>query len=302
MMRGLLNKLFLDPDKIATPTARRIFLSEENVSESDEFAFFSSLKLPTGVTKTTDRNRMRDVDEWLAGFIDTGEFHEILDVGISSGVTTVELAELLDQRRVKYRLTGLDSDLTAYLVTFGKDRSVLLDKTGNPIHFEIDGRGFGYVRGTNPRHFYDRAVLRLQTEFLLRARLKSRLGPAAQKWDRNGTSIRKIELVCRKVKENPSIDLLEESIFAEGNGRKYSVIRAANILNRSYFTDSRLADAVGKLGKRLKPGGLFLVCRTAFQGPNNATAFRLGADGGFAVAGRFGSGSEIEDVVTRRRA
>jgi len=44
MKHNLLKKMLMDPDKIATPTARTIFLSGEKSSERDEFAFFSSLK------------------------------------------------------------------------------------------------------------------------------------------------------------------------------------------------------------------------------------------------------------------
>jgi hypothetical protein len=298
---SLISKLFLDPDKIATPTARAILLSGKTNSGPDEFAFFRSLKLRSGVTKTTFSDRMRDVDAWFIEYLSGDEVHEILDVGISSGITTVELCELLESRNVKYRLTGMDSDLTAFLITFGEDRSVLVDSKGHPIHFEIDGRGFGYVRGTNPKHFYDRAVLRLQSGFFLNFRLRAELASIGETRNISGTTIRKIDLVSRKVKQNPSIDLLEDSIFGEGDRRKYSVIRAANILNRSYFGEVQLADALRKLAGRLKPGGIMMVCRTNFEGQNNATVFRLDEIGDFGIIGRFGNGSEIEEIVTKRR-
>lgn len=287
-------------DKIAVPTARRIFLSEKsngNRQNEDEFRFFSSIKLKNGVTKTTDRNRMRDVDSWFYGFLPNGKVQTLLDVGISSGITTVELCELFEANKAEYRVTGMDSDLTAFLLIFPDGKSVLTDKSGNPIHFEIGGKGFGYVKGTNVSHRVERALLKLRSGFFTNFRLDGDLETIEKFTEKNGVEIHRIQLVCREIRENPSIKLLEESIFAENSGEKYSAIRAANILNKGYFTDAQLADALGKLKNRLETKGFLLVCRTNIEGQNNATLFTLTEENKFALAGRFGEGSEIEDLV-----
>ena len=296
-MSALLKKIFMDLDKIATPTARSIFLSKDINPRENEFTFFCSLKLKNGVTKTTDRNRMRNVDAWFLEFLPKDKLQRVLDVGISSGITTVELCELFDSKSIAYQMTGMDSDLTAFLLIFSDDKSILVDKKGNPIHFEINGKGFGYVKGTNLKHLVARTLLKSQSSFFINFRLQGSLESIPKVNLKNRTEIHRIDLVCREIKENPSIKLLEDSIFSEGDGNKYNVIRAANILNKSYFSDEQLIDAVQKLGKRLETGGFLLICRTNIEGENNATLFKLTKENKFEMVSRFGEGSEVEDLV-----
>lgn len=290
----------MDLDKIATPTARGIFLSEKpngSGQSEDEFSFFSSIKLKNGVTKTTDRNRMREVDAWLYEFLPKNEVQKVLDVAISSGITTVELCELFDAKKTAYQVTAMDSDITAFLLIFPDNKSVLTDKFGNPIHFEMGGKGFGYVKGTNVRHRIERAFLKSRSSRFIKSQLKNDLETTKKVTKKNGVEIHRIELVCREIRENPSINLLEDSIFSEKIGEKYGIIRAANILNKGYFTDMQLTEALRQLRKRLETDGFLLICRTNIEGQNNATLFKLTKENKFEPAGRFGEGSEIEDLV-----
>ena len=287
----------MDLDKIAVPTARSIFLSNDPSIKEKEFAFFCSLKLKSGVTKTTDRNRMRNVDTWFCQFLPKDKLQKVLDVGISSGITTVELCEAFDANNISYQVTGLDSDLTAFLIIFSDDKSILVDKEGYPIHFEIKGKGFGYVKGTNVKHFAERSLLESQSKSFINSQFKDTLQSIEKSTNKNGTAIHRIELVCREIKENPSIQLLEDSIFSENSEKKYNVIRAANILNKAYFTDEQLTDALQKLRNRLEPGGFLMICRTNFEGENNASLFNLTSENKFELVDKFGEGSEVEDLV-----
>jgi hypothetical protein len=140
-------------------------------------------------------------------------------------------------------------------------------------------------------------LLKLRNDRFVKFRLNGKLENNGKIAKENGVEIHPVELVCREIRKNPSIKLLEESIFEESSGEKYNVIRAANILNKIYFSDAQLTDALRKLKNRLEPGGFFLVCRTNIEGQNNATLFRLDEENKFVSAGRFGEGSEIEDLV-----
>jgi hypothetical protein len=62
------------------------------------------------------------------------------------------------------------------------------------------------------------------------------------------------------------------------------------------------ADEIRRAARNLKerligPGSSLIVNRTANDGTNNATLFALTKAWRFAVQARFGSGSEIEDIV-----
>lgn len=296
-MKTLLRKAFMDVDKIATPTARSILLSSRNIVKENEFAFFSSLKLKNGVTKTTYSHRMRNVDIWLLDFLPKDVVVNVLDVGISTGITTVELCELFDAKGVQYQVIGMDSDLTGFLLIFGDDNSILVDKNMNPIHFEIKGKGFGYVKGTNLKHLVDRALLKLKCKIFMNLILKDDLETMGKVIRKGGFEVHRVELVCREITENPSIQLVEDSIFSENTEKQFDFIRAANILNKTYFSDERIKTAARKLRERLATGGQLLICRTDTDGQNNASLFNVTGGNRYGLVGRFGKGSDIEDLV-----
>ena len=83
----------------------------------------------------------------------------------------------------------------------------------------------------------------------------------AKRW---GGAREKISLVTSRVRENANIELLERDIqkYEPTWDGRFDIVRAANVLNHAYFDDSRLEVMVQYLGKYLKVGGLFAVCRT----------------------------------------
>lgn len=109
----------------------------------------------------------------------------------------------------------------------------------------------------------------------------------------------KVPLVSKKV--NGNIKMEGDDVLSP-NPREYirafDVVRAANILNRGYFDDQVLRKIIATLRERLKPGGLFVVCRTWVDtGRNHGTIFQLREDG-FVALRRLNQGSEIENLVT----
>jgi chemotaxis methyl-accepting protein methylase len=74
-------------------------------------------------------------------------------------------------------------------------------------------------------------------------------------------------------------------------------MRAANLLNRAYFSEQTLSQMLSTLKERLMPGGFLIVCRTDLAGTNNAGIFRL-IGSHFSLCGKLGSGCEIEDIIT----
>src|SRR5262249_34847844 len=98
------------------------------------------------------------------------------------------------------------------------------------------------------------------------------------------------------------IELLDDDITAPTppslRGR-FEVIRAANILNQSYFSTQQLREAVRHLRDRLVgPGAFLLIVRTEKGTDNNhGSLFCLDDHGSFEVRARIGRGSELEDLV-----
>jgi hypothetical protein len=76
------------------------------------------------------------------------------------------------------------------------------------------------------------------------------------------------------------------------------VIRTVNVLNRDYFSDSRLSDAVRAVWESLTPGGVWMVGRTVAEseGIHHASILRK-TETGFELLGRHIEKSEVEDLA-----
>jgi len=79
-------------------------------------------------------------------------------------------------------------------------------------------------------------------------------------------------LASQDVRGCPAIELIEDDIFqprAEFVGR-FDLVRAANILNRNYFSEALLEGALHNLRSYMKgPGAFLLVTRTDEQTARN---------------------------------
>src|SRR5205085_2939957 len=94
-------------------TARRVLLNPGGVSAGEQAAleegFFKGMCLPNGTHKTTSRGRLTDLDDRIGRLLPAGVDTHLLDVGISSGVTTLELIDFLEIRG--HRVTGAGADI-----------------------------------------------------------------------------------------------------------------------------------------------------------------------------------------------
>jgi hypothetical protein len=110
-----------------------------------------------------------------------------------------------------------------------------------------------------------------------------------------GLRYRPLQLVSATLSSLPDVEIIEDDILIDSPYRgAFDVLRAANILNRSYFDEATLNSMVKKLRRRLRPGGLMIVCRSNHDHVNNASIFRLAPDGSFEVLARLNAGSEVE--------
>lgn len=297
-------------------TAKHLFLDVRSMVGEDaptrdvvETQFFSTIRLSNGVSKTTSSRRLLDVDQALLGvFRKLGVSPKtFLDVAVSSGTSTLDWLESLQRAGLHPKITATDLTMTAYLVRLSGCCHVLVDRKGFPLQFDVCGLA---LRPWSPRRFYilgnyfltalyctmySRAARRLG----LLKRLEALQGrpPSA-----DDSSIKaQVKLVTHRLRENKEIELLDDDIAEPTSPhlmRRFEVIRAANILNWSYFTAEQLRDGVKHLCERLTgPGGLLLIVRSEDANGNHGSVFRLNEKGALEVVERIGRGSEIESVV-----
>jgi hypothetical protein len=114
-----------------------------------------------------------------------------------------------------------------------------------------------------------------------------------------------VTLVSRAVRNHPAISFQEQDIRQarpEWAGR-FHIVRAANILNHTYFSEDQLAAMVAALAPCLMENGIFAVCRSAEgTGVIDGSLFaRQPGQARFEEVGRLGEGSEIAAIVNRFR-
>src|SRR5438445_13438428 len=117
-------------------SARQVFLRNRPASPDEqvglEKTFFKSLSLPNGTHKTTAPARLQDVDRIICEQFENARAVHLLDVGVSSGVTTLELLDRFDRQGVRTSGVGVDICVRGVLCSaMGID--VLYDPSGKVL-------------------------------------------------------------------------------------------------------------------------------------------------------------------------
>lgn len=292
------------------PTAKELFFAQPTLDPDSwaerENAFFRSLRLRNGTFKTTYPHRLDSVNEIVNTLLPAERPLEMMDAAASSGVATLEWIDSLRRAGIAFRMTAGDLCVRAFLLSLGPFLNVLVDKTGYPLQFDILGTAFPYPPRRRlavlfPPLFVAVHMLRWVLPALFTIAFK-RLPRDAE-----GTFIRRVGidnrptfLISPRLAQGESLTIVEDDLLATGPfDRQFHVIRAANVLNNSYFSEERLRIMIANLRARLKTGGMLIVCRTHDDGVNHGTLFLLNTAGEFEVARRIGDGSEIESLVLR---
>ena len=281
---------------VDNPAARQVLLADTSrldpaLVERMENSFFKRLRLPNGTAKTTYRHRLDDVVAACSRLLAGIEAPlRLMDIGISSGVTTREWMDGLDALGKAYCIDAIDLSLYGTIESLGGALHVLKDSSGRSLQFEIFGlplsNHYGYGGGSFVRRLVPVSAARAAFGLLWLA--------AGQRLHREP-----VQLLTRGLQPSARLRLHELDILRIGGfQRTFHLIRAANVLNRVYFTDVQLASILAQLRGRLDTNGYLVVVRTREgERTNDGTVFVKTAAGELSVAERFGEGSEVEPIV-----
>ena len=284
-----------------TPTAFEMFFAahgaqaDERELEEREDLFFHSIELRNGTRKTTRHRRLDDLNALVQKLLPPQRPLEIMDVAVSSGVSTAEWLIELERAGIPCRMLAGDAVVNAFLISLGPNLRALSDRTGHLMQLDIKGEA---VRMPPPRR-RDR-IRYLPHMLLMRAAthlfdLGSSNRPVQH---RLGATCRPLTLMSPSLNRLPQLRAVEDDILLNRDyARRFHVLRAANILNLAYFDTATLQRMLRNLRARLLPGGLLIVCRTNDAEVNNASVFTLQEDGRFTLTARLNEGSEIEHLV-----
>lgn len=275
--------------------------------EAAEDAFYASLRTASGSWKTTHRRRLDRIEDLFFEVISRGAGSPsvLMDIGISSGITTLEWLAKFERRGMKPRVIGTDISLSVYIATLGRSFRALVESGGSILQLELFGRGIrlwcgwrDYLNGT--------FVIRKTLAALAQWRL-TRLGvkfPIERTHFGNETNVSgPYRLVTPQLKGRADVVLSDDNILldtpAEFVGAA-DVVRIANVLQHGYFSADQIAIAVRNLRARCRgEGSLIIVCRDR-DGSLEGSILRVSATG-YVVEARLGPGSEVEFYFTGDR-
>lgn len=294
------------------PSARDVFFGpvlDQDTQRAREDLFFKSLRMPNWTHKETRAGRLVEFDELILGHLPQKDGLRILDVGVASGITTLDLARRLETAGRDFRITAVDQYLHARLVAVGSGMDVLFTHRGELLQVRVGNRVRPLPQGP------------VAWKRWLAYGVLGAAGLVARAWPGRGEPL---NLVSREVQEHPGIEFSEQDI-GQRRGEwagQFDAIRAANILNLSYFPPEQLRAMVGYLTGYLKANGILAVCRTDEEmGITNGTLFRKGGgisgergldgtsganadgesynggDGRLAEVAKIGQGTELRTIM-----
>lgn len=274
------------------PTAREFFFSppplDDHAREQRHRAFFHALRLRNGTNKTTYARRLDSVNAVVNRALPAHRPLDIMDVGVSSGISTMEWMDDLDGAGVEYQMTAGDVCVNAYLLAPADWLHILVDRDGYPLQFDICGRALPYPPGLR------RSLLLPPLPLLMHACRWVLPRVAATRLKDKGTPVR---LVDPQLQARAAAIVEDDLLAPHAFERGFDVVRAANVLNRCYFSDEMLRVMTTNLRRRLKRHGILVVCRTDEHDINHGTVFVSNGSPRLEVLCRIGAGSELERLV-----
>lgn len=275
--------------------ASRFFSTDPGQLTPDvEDRFFTALKTRNNTFKRTASDRFQMLDNrCVRRFETTGSpLRAVLDIGVSSGSTTLALRDRLHRVNLRPDIVGTDLSLTAYLVPIAGGMRALVDEQGHAMQYEVLGRA---VRAWRRRADYFTGVAgglwlidRLGRRSIRRA------------LERGWTGTREVRLLSPRLASQPDIRIEKNDILKRTPDfvGRFDFVRAANVLNLGYFDEPLLRAAFANIFAYLTgPGAWLLVARSSGE-KTAATLFRISPDGGrLLVVDRINGGSEVERLV-----
>lgn len=261
----------------------------QTLTSDTESQFFSAIRLANGTFKTTSSARMTELDMLTAKLVRARNWRRpaIIDLAVSSGVTTADLVETMISNGVKPTVTATDVQINAAIYVIAPGLRVLTDMSGSALQYELFGLG---IRPWSRRLDF------LTGYFVLRKAVQCVAGRLAKKHLMNVKLVSRVRAASAQI----AVDLVEDDLTKRNPHfeRRFDVVRAANVLNLSYFAPTLLQTMIENLkAYARKPGGLLVINRTHSDGTNHGTIFEI-SNNGINVLERVGSGSEVEAFVT----
>ena len=221
--------------------------------------------------KTTKTRRHLETDSVLVDRINPND--SILDVGASTGITSLELMHKINFSFQKYFVTDYNLEI-----------EYNIDDKNNYFFFDVNNQ----------------CILICNSFFIIYI-LESRFVQALFKKNINNQARKRKEkllLVDSKLKalisDNKNIEIRQYNVLEEWRGPKVKLVKAANIFNRTYFEDFQIVKGINNLKNSLLENGLIAIIDN--RNKEKSSIFRL-ESGNLLLDTSLNGGSDVEGLV-----
>jgi hypothetical protein len=241
-------------------------------------AAYKAFYTAAGSSKETSWNRLAEVDPLTLNLLNPLGPNVIHDMGVSSGVTSVDLHRQLVKRGIPFEL--IISDKFARYYCTGELLRRVYDEEGTLAQAYV----FGLLcdRQAHWKYFVSKYGYHLVRLLPKGKRIEGEL------------CLYDPELLA--LLEQGAIREIKYDVFTSRLEEKFDLIRCMNVLNLSYFGPSKIAAAIMNFHSSLKDKGVLQIGRTALRGQNEVSFFRK-EQGQLRLLADVNGGSEIRHLV-----
>ena len=254
-----------------------------NNTEHDSFTYF---RLYNKTFRTTKVNRLDDVNVLANNYIPETRPLQVLDLAISSGITSVEWKNILDKDGIENNYLATDATLYGTRVKLGP-LTLLFEEVNNKKQYLLQVDLFGYACPNASGSRWRNVICRVFSNLTKTCVFK-------------GTQVYIIDPAAIKINESDNSFSLKQINLFEINHKLttsfFNVVRAAKILNKAYFDDVHIKHALNNIKDVMANNSLFIVVRTHLDGSNHGAYYHL-KNKKYQCVGVIGEGSEIHELI-----
>jgi hypothetical protein len=269
------------------------------------------VRMPNGTWRQTTAGRLRLVDDALMGALrrthPRGCALSVLDLGASTGVTSVDLYETLAQSwNVAFTASDLYRD--AFAISAPRQHwSIVLDAAGEILQHVLGPFVLPGQLDESRAYPVNHALKRWSERVLVpRARRALMLDTQAQTRDYftaaevDDLAVRRLPFFSWRclelVRRGPRFRFVTHDV-TEPAPVQATIVRAVNIITSEYFDLCTATRAIGHALRAVEPGGYLVAGQSRGLDPTamRATVFRVRSAA--EIVARVGGGYEFEEVV-----
>ena len=262
-----------------------------------ERRFLFGLRMRNGLFKGTHERRLDDTTALLLPWAKALPFRPltVLDVGCSTGISTLELHNALLAHGLDCRTTGMDLEFELRSAPCSEGVNILYDLQGRPLQVDIGNWAMSWKMPPGKKDIvcHPRKVLRALWTLYTLKRTRDQHSESMGR----GNEVRTVPLIDRRALGIPGLKFAQGDILRPNDKETYCIIRAVNVLNRTVLDRKTLDSMLEGLKQRLCDGGLLLLGRACPSGSGNDAALYQKQGNRYNRMGSINGGSELDDSI-----